>query len=151
MSLSCFLSPVPFIPSRTRPPSQQLSILYLIQLAGSADHDESFLFDFPSSYSSLFLSFRFSPLVTALLIFILTRYTSCSFLYHFLVLQLPSRLPHSIYTEYSETLSFPPQILKKIFMRLINHTRVYKYVIKKFYFLINFNFALYFFLNRNFI
>lgn len=76
----------------SHPPSQQLSSLYLIQLADSTDHDESFLFDFPSSYSSLFLCLplRFSPLVSALLIFILTRYTFCSFLYHFLVFQLPS-------------------------------------------------------------
>lgn len=81
--------PFPFIPSRTLP--QQLSSLYLIQLADSTDHDESFLFDFSSSYSSFSLSFslHFSPLVSALLIFILTRYTSCSFLYHFSVFQLP--------------------------------------------------------------
>lgn len=37
-------------------PSHQLSSLYLIQLAGPADRDESFLFAFPPSYSSPFLS-----------------------------------------------------------------------------------------------
>lgn len=55
-----YRTPIPRSPSSllSHPPapSHQLSSLYLIQLAGPADRDESFLFAFPPSYSSPFLS-----------------------------------------------------------------------------------------------
>lgn len=114
--------------SRPPAPSHQLSSLYLIQLAGPADRDESFLFDSPFPIRLLF-SLRFSLLVFALLIFILTCYTSY-FLYLLLRIFFTSfwsfiffliYFQRSLCTEYVPKLhrmSFQSQILKIKLLKL---------------------------------